>query len=396
MKVVSSLGWRGIFYVLAGIAAAELLVALFVIPETRPQANRTPLSFGSFTAVIKEPVFIRYALVVGFGFASMFAYISASSFVMQEIMGLSPQIFALVFGTNALGLMVGGALNTRLLDRFPATAILKIALIIMTVAATIVLVCALTGLPRIPFFLALFFAVMPLSLVMGNATALAVAAVRTRAGSASSVMGVWAVPPGRTGVPTRGHDRRQSGRGHGGLHGGGRRGGGDYVWVGPSRRLIAFREGGLGQAAHRGFLQLPFAVQVLEAGVGEGPRTPVARERDSDGGGGAIAGLHNVSDVEAGLPGGVPHADYLAEGGAGGFAVRRPFGAVYRAGAGVGGGANGIEQLFLGGDVGLPGLCGDLSRRPWGLPGGLLRLGLGCRPLGLAGTGRLRDRKSVV
>lgn len=164
-------------------------VALFVIPETRPQANRTPLSFGSFTAVIKEPVFVRYALVVGFGFASMFAYISASSFVMQEIMGLSPQIFALVFGTNALGLMMGGALNTRLLDRFPAAAILKIALIIMTVAATIVLVCALTGLPRIPFFLALFFAVMPLSLVMGNATALAVAAVRTRAGSASSVMG---------------------------------------------------------------------------------------------------------------------------------------------------------------------------------------------------------------
>ncbi|MFC2518532.1 MAG: multidrug effflux MFS transporter [Corynebacterium matruchotii] len=166
--LVSSLGWRGIFYVLAGIAAAQLLVALFVIPETRPPADRTPLSFG---------------------FASMFAYISASSFVMQEIMGFSPQIFALVFGTNALGLMVGGALNTRLLDRFPAAAILKIALIIMTVAATIVLVCALTGLPRIPFFLALFFAVMPLSLVMGNATALAVAAVRTRAGSASSVMG---------------------------------------------------------------------------------------------------------------------------------------------------------------------------------------------------------------
>ena len=186
---MSSLGWRGIFYVLAGIAAAQLLVALFVIPETRPPANRTPLSFGSFTAVIKEPVFIRYALVVGFGFTSMFAYISASSFVMQEIMGLSPQIFALVFGTNALGLMVGGALNTRLLDRFPAAAILKIALIIMTVAATIVLVCALNCLPRIPFFLALFFAVMPLSLVMGNATALAVAAVRTRAGSASSVMG---------------------------------------------------------------------------------------------------------------------------------------------------------------------------------------------------------------
>ena len=187
--IAPNMGWRGIFYVLAGIAAAQLLVALFVIPETRPPADRTPLSFGSFTAVIKEPVFIRYVLVVGFGFASMFAYISASSFVMQEIMGLSPQIFALVFGTNALGLMVGGTLNTRLLDRFPAAAILKIALIIMTVAATIVLVCALTGLPRIPFFLALFFAVMPLSLVMGNATALAVAAVRTRAGSASSVMG---------------------------------------------------------------------------------------------------------------------------------------------------------------------------------------------------------------
>lgn len=100
-----------------------------------------------------------------------------------------------------------------------------------------------------------------------------------------------------------------------------------------------------------------------------------------------IAGLHNIGDVEAGLPGGVPHADYLAEGGAGGFAVRRPFGAVYLAGAGVGGGANGVEQLFLGGDGGLPGLRGDLSR-PRGLTCGLLRLGLGCRPLGLAGAGR--------
>ena len=269
--LVSSLGWRGIFYVLAGIAAAQLLVALFVIPETRPPADRTPLSFGSFTAVIKEPVFVRYALVVGFGFASMFAYISASSFVMQEIMGLSPQIFALVFGTNALGLMVGGALNTRLLDRFPAAAILKNRPHYHDGGSH-----HSAGLrPDWPAP----NPVLPRPVLRRHA-AIPRHGKRHRPGGSGGANprrvgligdGVWAVPPGWPGVPTRGHGRRQPGRGHGGLHGGGRRGGGDDVCASPPRRLIAFREGGLGQAAHRGFLQLPFAVQVLETGVGEGP-----------------------------------------------------------------------------------------------------------------------------
>lgn len=187
--LVDVIGWRGLFYVLAGIAAAQFLVALFVVPETRPKEARTPLNFASFSLVIKEPVFVLYALILGFGFASMFSYISASSFVIQKMMGLSAGVFAVVFAVNALGLMVGGYLNTRLLNRWSAPVVLRGGLLIMLVADVLVLVCALTGLPLVPFLVSLFFAVAPLSLIMGNATALAVDAVRSRAGSASSVMG---------------------------------------------------------------------------------------------------------------------------------------------------------------------------------------------------------------
>lgn len=119
----------------------------------------------------------------------MFSYVSASSFVIQNMMGFSPRMFALVFATNAAGMMTSGFLNTRLLNHFSARAILTSALVTMLAANLTVLTCAFTNLPPVPFFLGLFFSVAPVSLVVANATTLDVDVVRTRAGSASSVIG---------------------------------------------------------------------------------------------------------------------------------------------------------------------------------------------------------------
>ena len=39
-------GWRGLFWLLAGICLIQLLLALYAVPETRPLGTRTPLSVG--------------------------------------------------------------------------------------------------------------------------------------------------------------------------------------------------------------------------------------------------------------------------------------------------------------------------------------------------------------
>ena len=55
-----------------------------------------------------------YALTVAFAYASLFAYISGSSFVLQDLYGLSATQFSLVFALNAAGMIVLGLVNARL------------------------------------------------------------------------------------------------------------------------------------------------------------------------------------------------------------------------------------------------------------------------------------------
>ena len=63
-------------------------------------------------------------LVAGFSMASMFAYVSGSSFVMQDQFGLNEQEFGLVFGAGSVWLIGGTQLSARLLRRWGLRQIL--------------------------------------------------------------------------------------------------------------------------------------------------------------------------------------------------------------------------------------------------------------------------------
>lgn len=54
------------------------------------------------------------ALSSGFISAAMFAYISGSPFVLQNIYGVSPQVFSLIFAMNGIGIIIAGQITGRL------------------------------------------------------------------------------------------------------------------------------------------------------------------------------------------------------------------------------------------------------------------------------------------
>ncbi|MCZ9342008.1 Bcr/CflA family drug resistance efflux transporter, partial [Streptomyces sp. TRM76130] len=72
------------------------------LPETLPAAERHGGGIGealrSMRGHLADRVFTGYMLAGGFAFAALFAYVSASPFVVQEIYGASPQTFSLLFG----------------------------------------------------------------------------------------------------------------------------------------------------------------------------------------------------------------------------------------------------------------------------------------------------------
>jgi DHA1 family bicyclomycin/chloramphenicol resistance-like MFS transporter len=120
----------------------------------------------------------------------MFAYISGSSFVLQDIFGLSPQQFGLVFGTNALGIVAVGQLNRWLVGRFAPRLLLTVSLC-TSLAGGLLLVIAVPsgwGLPAI--LPGLFAVVASTGIVLPNTRALAMADYPHLAGTAAALLGV--------------------------------------------------------------------------------------------------------------------------------------------------------------------------------------------------------------
>lgn len=205
-QILAYTTWRGVFVVLTGFAVVLMAVALFALPETKPAQWRQPLhlrsTFATFASLLARPSFLGNALAAGLGMATMFAYVSGSSFVLQGVYGMSPQAYSLVFGLNAVGLVLGGQVNARLVGRFATESQLLLGALISASTAGAMLVTSVLlqlGLPVI--LTALFVMIASLGFVMPNTTMLALADNREVSGSASALLGVMQFIVGALAAP---------------------------------------------------------------------------------------------------------------------------------------------------------------------------------------------------
>ena len=193
-QLLTFTSWRGVFVTLAVIGSVLLTVVVLLLPESLPADLRTPARPGAvvrtYVRLVTQRSFVGYALASGLMFAAMFAYISGSSFALQDVYGLSPQRFSLVFGLNGVGIILAGGVNRRLVGRFSEHALLLSGLLLAAVSGLAVLAAVLFGLGLIGLLVPLFFLVSAIGLVMPNATSLALADQARSAGSASALLGV--------------------------------------------------------------------------------------------------------------------------------------------------------------------------------------------------------------
>ncbi|WP_051835590.1 multidrug effflux MFS transporter, partial [Streptomyces sp. NRRL S-481] len=107
--------WRAVFLVLAAVGAVLLLAVVFALPESLPDAKRAPAhlraTLRTFRTLVTDLHYLRYVLAAALMFAAVFAYISGSSFVLQDAYGLTAQRFSLVFGLNGLGIVLLGQVS---------------------------------------------------------------------------------------------------------------------------------------------------------------------------------------------------------------------------------------------------------------------------------------------
>src|SRR5699024_2902513 len=117
-----------------------------------------------------------------------------SSFVYQEVFGLSSVGFSAMFALNAVALLSANSLNIRLVGRIGARRLQRMAVCVIAAGAVAVLLCALV-LPRdvdaamYALAGAVFVATFGVGLNMSNSTALAQGLAADRAGAGSAVLG---------------------------------------------------------------------------------------------------------------------------------------------------------------------------------------------------------------
>jgi MFS transporter, DHA1 family, multidrug resistance protein len=200
--------WRGLFVVLAGFGLVLLLATIVSVPETLPPPDRRDTSMLMTLRVgrrlLADRLFAGYTLGSGLAFGALFSYISGSSFVYQEVFGLSAQVYGLLFGLNGLALLLASLLNHRLQDRVGPERLLHAGLLTLVAGALALTAVVAAGAGLAAFIAALWFAVAGVGIIGSNAVALALEPHGADAGTASALSGVVQFLIGAVAAPIAG------------------------------------------------------------------------------------------------------------------------------------------------------------------------------------------------
>jgi DHA1 family bicyclomycin/chloramphenicol resistance-like MFS transporter len=193
-QVLGVTSWRGIFLVLAVLSGLIAALVALGLRETLPPERRSDQGLGrtlqTMRALLRDRWFVGHALAGALGFGALFAYVAGSSFVLQGIYGVSPQLYSVLFAMNGLGLIAASQINARLVGRFGPARLLHAGLLAIAAASGTLLAVALTGGLGVGAVLApMFVVVSSLSFVLPNSIALALADHAAVAGTASALLG---------------------------------------------------------------------------------------------------------------------------------------------------------------------------------------------------------------
>src|SRR5664279_1498147 len=114
-------GWRSIFFTLVAAGVAGASIVWLLLPETLATRAAEPVSpstmLASYRAVARNPAYLAYLALSTASYAGLFAWISGTSFVLQNLYGLSPFSFGIAFALGSIGYMTGATLAARLVMR---------------------------------------------------------------------------------------------------------------------------------------------------------------------------------------------------------------------------------------------------------------------------------------
>jgi DHA1 family bicyclomycin/chloramphenicol resistance-like MFS transporter len=186
--------WRGIFVILAVIGVPLLIATILWLPETLPPERRhrggLAVTLRTFKRLLGDRTFMPPASSFALACAAMFAYLAGSSFVLEDVYNVSPQLFSVVFAVNSAGLIGMSQLGGRLVGRVGPAVLLRAGLFGVAFGSAAVLTVTLAHAGLAALLIALFVILASCGLVYPNATAVSLGKQEGALGSASALIGM--------------------------------------------------------------------------------------------------------------------------------------------------------------------------------------------------------------
>ncbi|WP_104116162.1 multidrug effflux MFS transporter [Arthrobacter sp. B1805] len=144
-QLLQIVGWRGLFWVLLGYGLVLLCVAgsILLRNETHPPDRRSLRKGVSlrddYRNLLGDAQFRSVALAGGLLFAAMMSFMAGSAFLLQEVYGLTPTGYALLFGAQGALMVVGAQVGGLVARRASPALAVRVGAVALVVSAVVLL-----------------------------------------------------------------------------------------------------------------------------------------------------------------------------------------------------------------------------------------------------------------
>jgi DHA1 family bicyclomycin/chloramphenicol resistance-like MFS transporter len=204
-------GWPFIFELLGAYGLFLLLLALIFFPKHNPSAlisseqteqlgrtdlnpqvrnDNNKLSFvSSYKRVLSQRAIYPYLIISIMGSIVFFTYLTSVSYLYIMVFGFTTTQFSLVFGANAIGLILGNYINAQLVPKIGSRQILRFACHFALWLAFALLLASFNHLSPYIIVSLLIFCLSFIVVIIANSDSLILQQFDEQTGTASAVIG---------------------------------------------------------------------------------------------------------------------------------------------------------------------------------------------------------------
>jgi MFS transporter, DHA1 family, multidrug resistance protein len=193
-QVLNVSSWRGIFVVLTAVGALLFLLAWRTLTETLPVQRRQSGGLAASVRVLgtlmRSRRYAPYAVSFALSFGTMFAFIAGGAYVTEDVYGLSPQLFSLIFAANSIGFAVMAQSSRRLVGRVAPARLMRWGVTGVAVCSAGAFLATLGPSPAAVLLPLVFLILVCNGLVLPNGISAAMAGLHGDLGAASALIGL--------------------------------------------------------------------------------------------------------------------------------------------------------------------------------------------------------------